>query len=417
MGKTINETGKKKCHACGKTFQSDKLETIEGEHVCKKCIVENWTTCSSCSELTHKNDIVHFDGQVWCYDCRTDQLCSCEGCNEYVYRDDARYDGDCPYCEECYENIDRCDEEEGATIITIPFVKHTSASFKENSFKNFCGVEIEALNNNLYDNELSGSECEKYQFSQKGDGSLTLNGVEFSSNPANGDQLLKSIRAFCRLLNDRDYYVNTDCGLHIHIAISRQLSYLKKVFAFYRKYEELFFQMLPESRQNNSYCKKFSKVYSELKLSDVLKMTQHLNFAEKLYEVNGRRQVRRCRHNHGHTKRYGWVNFHSVLHRGTLEIRAHSGTINAQKIINWLKIHLVCLDFIKKLSVDTINRLPSDKAFFLSLFDTKLQYYIKTRWKKFNGSDYHIQETDLNTRSPTPHPDQQDQRTVPEVAS
>jgi hypothetical protein len=319
-----------------------------------------------------------------------------------MYSGDARYSGDDAYCEHC----DFPDNSEfQVTEHYIDFVKAVSPSFRENRFRTFCGVEIETLNDGLCESELSRAECMAHQFNQHYDGSLGECGAEFSSNPANGDLLFNRIRALCRLLEDRGFYVNRDCGLHIHIEASRRLPYLKKVFAFYKKYESLFFQMLPQSRQNNQYCRKFDNIYAQLKTGEVFKMNQGLEFTEKLYDVKGRTRVRRCRTSHSHDKRYGWVNFHSLFYRGTLEIRAHSGTLNGQKIINWLKIHLTCLNLVKKLPLEVIKRLPDDKAGFLSFFDSKLQDYIKQRWDKFAESAGEVDETDLNTSpdaSPVP---------------
>lgn len=392
-----------KCEECEKQFNESELENIHNQNYCHECVANLWVKCGTCGEWCFKDDAVNFDNEYWCETCSRD-LCRCCQCDEYIYRNDVTWQHDEAYCENCYDPDYREDEEVSVSCYGIAFEKACSDTLKENQFKNFCGVEIETINNDFYNNELSQNECEEYQFNQKDDGSLGSNGAEFSSNPANGDLLFNRIRKLCRLLNERQYYVNADCGLHIHIAISRQLNYLKKVFAFYKKYEALFFQMLPQSRQHNTYCRKLSDIYANLKMQDVLKLSNCFEFAEKLYEVKGRRRVKSCRRYQGHGKRYGWLNFHSLLHRGTLEIRAHSGTINSQKIINWLKIHLTCLDFIKKLSLDTIRRLPENKAFFLSLFDNKLQYYIKKRWSKFSKADAHTTEPSLVTRE-TPIPD------------
>jgi hypothetical protein len=312
----------------------------------------------------------------------------CDGCEERHYASESQYINDCVYCPECAS-----DNSNEVPTIKIPFTKINSNGFKINKYKNLCGVEIECLNDELLDECFDFDDLVKYQFSQVYDGSLDQgSGVEFVSNAFNGDCLLFNIRKFCDELNKRSYYVDRSCGLHIHIAINKRLEFIKKVYAFYSIFEDMFFRMLPKSRQSNLYCYKFSRIYPNITLDNIKACTKSLEFQKLLYDSKSWSAIKSLKKDKYNRRRYGWINFHSLFYRGTLEIRNHSGSINYDKIKNWLLIHLRVLNFIKHLSFETICVLPKTDEFFLSLFDDTLNKYIRDRWAHFDNP--YVEEED-----------------------
>jgi hypothetical protein len=95
--------------------------------------------------------------------------------------------------------------------------------------------------------------------------------------------------------------------------------------------------------------------------------------------------------------RYFGVNFHSIFYRGTLEIRYHCGTTNAQKILNWVSLHQQILDsvvtkeeveifgFIEEMkNCHSLSRKLNEMRKFLSL-NSKTVNYMKERIGKFEG--------------------------------
>lgn len=276
----------------------------------------------------------------------------------------------------------RRDEDEGYNWgssyhnIDVDTNKLSSETFKINKFKNFCGVELECLGGHR--KYFNRSELEDYGFSQVDDGSLPGNGVEYVSQPMNGDRLFKKIRTFCSELNKRNFKINTKCGYHLHMEVPKDLVLIKKLYIFYSKFEELFFKMLPKSRQNLRFCKKFRKV-DKYDWNKVLEVDDMDDFKQLYYERNyyygkGRRYYK---------KRYCWANFHSIFYRGTIEIRSHSGTINAEKIINWILIHLKVLNFVKKTSIKDIVEMRVTKENLKRIVGKELAKYIELRWRSF----------------------------------
>lgn len=152
------------------------------------------------------------------------------------------------------------------------------------------------------------------------------------------------IALVCKALDDNGAFVNKSCGLHVHFdmrdtdkdavnAIARKLSgfvpNLKKV--------------LPASRRNNTFIK------------------------NDLCLVEG-------------SERYAFVNASAYRRHKTIEIRGHSGTADAVKILNWIKL-------IELLMATT--RGTSKDMFFQMLADAEcpneLYNFYQSRYNKFEG--------------------------------
>lgn len=270
--------------------------------------------------------------------------------------------------------------------INIGVGKVKSDTFNINKSKRFAGVEIECKNNDLDDNCFIASELKDFNFSQGTDGSLGSGGVEFRSRPAQGDKLFNIVDKFTNELNTKKYYVDEDCGCHIHLEVVNKkgevdFDMLKKIYIFYNKNERHFFNMLAKSRQDTGYCEKFDKIF-DCDLDEVITARDATAFKRVLYDGYLPSTTTR-----DSGKRYCWANFDSIFYRGTLEIRSHSGTINGQKIKNWVDIHCRVLDMLEKTSLSKIIDMPNTKEQFLRLFPSKLQDYIQLRWKKFGFYD------------------------------
>lgn len=342
--------------------------------------------CYECEERFNINDMSMVRNRYYCHDCFEENFNYCDNCGMLFNSDEVSYceiNGDCR-CNNCFiEEENQQDEEQYLNEMEIPFKVKLSDTYNKNIYKNTCGIEIECLNNNLNKNQFSYEDLKQYGFNQLTDGSLDNNGVEFSSIAFNGDLLLNKVNAFCKELNKRKYTINSSCGLHIHIKIVKTTDYLKKVFLFYSKFEDFFFNMLPKSRQDNHYCYKISMIYNEIN-NNLFSIDKMLDFEKKLYNCTNYKHIRQLEQEKYNNKRYCWVNFHSIFYRGTLEIRNHNGTIDNNKINNWLLIHLTALDFIKNIPLDVIKNFPKDYNLFLSIFAPELRQYIINRTLKFN---------------------------------
>ena len=100
--------------------------------------------------------------------------------------------------------------------------------------------------------------------------------------------------------------------------------------------------------------------------------------------------------NHYDDSRYMGINFHSLLSEGHLEIRYHSGTLQAEKILHWTTLHLQILDAIADGKISFSQLMSAERKivltdkikfmFELLKLDKATERYLWKRIKKFNPS-------------------------------
>lgn len=157
------------------------------------------------------------------------------------------------------------------------------------------------------------------------------------------------IRNICAYLKDRAY-VNKTCGTHVHFDMrhvpkSDVVLYGKRLARCVKVLKTI----LPPSRRENHYC---------------------------LNEIN---DIDRAS---GTGDRYAFVNLHSWARHCTLEVRGHSGTIDAEKILHWIQI---CQKIMTTRIRTSTKEIPSvDALIKLFKFDSGTSNYIKSRYNRFN---------------------------------
>lgn len=378
----------KKCSSCSKDIWSllgAKYWTTEGNNYCEECARANFKFCECCNKIVNKLRTVE-DKKI-CNDCFIDKTEKCPECGVRKFSTNFimyAYDN---VCNSCYRLLHR-----NFHNINIGQRKAVSKTFIKNPNKGYVGVEIECLNSYRDANSFILKELKEFRFSQGKDASLNYGGVEFRSVPMNGDLLFNSIEEFGKALNKKRYEVDSTCGLHIHLEVKQDIEHLKKLYLFYLRFEDMFFNMLPKSRRSKHYCARFKEYYKDTP-EEIMEVETLNRFKEMLYETKYySREIR----SHENDKRYCWANLHSMFYRGTLEIRSHSGTINSSKIINWIMIHQRVLEFLDEKSLEDIGKIKVTKKSFLEIFNKPVQNYIKRRWATF----IKFEEEDLKARAP-----------------
>lgn len=155
------------------------------------------------------------------------------------------------------------------------------------------------------------------------------------------------IERVCSVLNDQlDASVNKTCGLHVHLDMRR-----RKASAAYKRLvnsQEVLRSLVPYSRRKNDFCKP--------------------NTTSSLVEAltNG--------------ARYWVINPQSLKKHKTLEVRLHSGTTDATKIINWVKL-LSHIAWVR--SKDTA--IIGFKQLISEGLSIDVALYFASRYKKFNA--------------------------------
>jgi len=207
------------------------------------------------------------------------------------------------------------------------------------------------------------------------DGSLNTSeyGQEYVSGILQGNKGLEMISEQFTALKNLGYRVTRDCGFHVHIGVGDLTdNQIINVVSFLRVFEPLIYSMLPNSRQSGTWSQRLE--YS----------LNHLNTFKKDIPAYKRHIATKCRY-------YG-INLASIRKHGTLEFRYHAGTLNPEKMINWIKLLLRIVEYQKDIFWDTdktANPLSVDDwyKFYTTLAldqtDKGLIKYLETRKRKW----------------------------------
>lgn len=168
------------------------------------------------------------------------------------------------------------------------------------------------------------------------DGSLdSYNSCEVVSPILEGDDGFEQIRKVCRKLVESGARVNRQCGLHVHLDAGDLNGHqIRQIFHRYARHEETIDSFMPRSRRGNAntFCMSLG--------GNLSSMSNNMRWvSENAYDVSG------CI-----GTRYLKVNLGAYHRHKTVEFRQHSGTVNASKIINWVK-------FLQQFVVNSITNI------------------------------------------------------------
>jgi len=179
--------------------------------------------------------------------------------------------------------------------------------------------------------------------------------------------------------------VNRSCGMHVHVDITGEQELpLRKLMKFFAKYEHSINNLLPISRRgaNNGYCR------------DSFNCAMSLGMIYK--ELNGM-GLRRLLNSNYFGGRGKW-NFRNYWQHGSVENRAHSGTLSATKVDYWVRLTqgMVCVAIDNRgetiRDLDNTNTYTT-KQFLDNLYKKKgidratKKYYAK-RYEELNNAVY-----------------------------
>ena len=205
----------------------------------------------------------------------------------------------------------------------------------------------------------------------------------------------------------RELKVDQTCGLHVHVNAKQYVrttglnpatlpeigEAFKKWTLGFMKIEQFMFECQPSSRRHGRFCQAFSarygsKTYADLrgmKGADVLKLWYSRGYAQ------GPRARREIPTNKYHESRYTWINLHSLISHGTVEVRVHSGTTNPMKMRIWASI---CNKLVKHFFGATYDELDAFNVESMKLILTRTEWeYLQNRKAKFSAPVAPIDET------------------------
>ncbi|WP_278625401.1 amidoligase family protein [Parabacteroides gordonii] len=194
------------------------------------------------------------------------------------------------------------------------------------------------------------------------DSSLSGNNTfELVSPVLEGQNGLKELKKVCWVLDACGVKVNASCGLHIHFdAANFSLQTWKNIAISYKHIESVIDKFMPESRRNNNYCRSLRNI-----------IEQKINNAQS---IDNLQQVA------FENTRYFKVNPQSYSRHKTIEFRQHAGSINYDKISNWVLFLNGLVTFAQQQPIASgtvLNDIP-----FLS---DEQKSFFRLRTKKLNS--------------------------------
>lgn len=164
------------------------------------------------------------------------------------------------------------------------------------------------------------------------DGTIGYDNTEIVSPILSGADGLEKVRQLCRAINEFGCGVNRACGFHVHIGVrdrfSQRVGMFKELQRTYHRFERVIDQLIAPSRRGNvnQWCQQ--PVWNE--------QVERARNLEDLRRLLG--------------GKYRKIGIDSYWRHGTLEFRHHQGTINGEKVTNWV---MFCLRMIAHAAKNT----------------------------------------------------------------
>jgi len=194
------------------------------------------------------------------------------------------------------------------------------------------------------------------------DGSVSGEGedCEVISPPIKGKKGLEDVKKVVDAMQEFGVDVNTSTGLHVHHdarnVSTDALAMLVQLYAFY---EGVFDTFQPKSRrgQNTYYCRSVKHFFdSETALEVFERINDRLKRTDSSCEKIGKSINKGIKDNnfstlfqyeYGHG-RYCKLNLNAYHKHGTIEFRHHSGTVDSEKICNWVELTQALVKYCQK---------------------------------------------------------------------
>lgn len=180
-------------------------------------------------------------------------------------------------------------------------------------------------------------------------------GLEAVSPILQGEEGLRQIAKVCDALDAAGAQVNKQTGFHVHMNVDDfTIHHARKLVKLWVKFEDVFDTFQPQSRRKsaNCFCRSNLGHFGDL--------------------ANGRTQAQCCQQafeaidrcdtmedlGRLYPSRFMKLNIQAYFRHRTIEVRHHSGTLNAEKAVNWVRLLLEFYETAK--TVKTIRVRPSN---------------------------------------------------------
>lgn len=191
------------------------------------------------------------------------------------------------------------------------------------------------------------------------DASLGAGGFEVVSPVLSGEEGLAQVRTVLDALRRARARVDKSCGLHVHIgAADFSVNEFRNIAKNYVVFEDFFDAIMPLSRRgtNNMWTRSNRSIFgpgydnaAAQRGVDRLNAIQGRNARNEIISMmHGGCQACLMGRPHRCDRRYYKLNLTAFFQHGTIEFRQHSGTVEADKAVNWIRL---LIQFVNRAAV------------------------------------------------------------------
>ncbi|GMU26230.1 MAG: hypothetical protein AMXMBFR16_11350 [Candidatus Uhrbacteria bacterium] len=296
-----------------------------GNHTyCSDCYNTHFVNCYECGTPVERYDAysLNEDGsEQVCRTCYERHFVGCHECGRSVVRENAVVRNSRSYCEDCGGSEREWDQKE---------FEPETVSYDIIGSKRSFGIELETSRcdgyRRLYDKTIWAAKPD-----------CSIEGMEFVSPVLYGDQGIAEVANFCGIAAANRWQINRHCGYHAHFDVGGESwERLRSIAYAYCMTYPMWCALVTDQRSNNPMCGAPDYQAAQLR---------GLNSeSDWEYFVGGR-------------DRFQFINWRAFLVHGTLEIRTHDASLDANEINNWVMLHARFIDFVATLSCDDIDTL------------------------------------------------------------
>jgi hypothetical protein len=222
-------------------------------------------------------------------------------------------------CEACFEKADTTPEYWAAEIGQI-----NGKTFDDIRSRRTFGVELEVCQVREA-KQVQIPKVMRRHWHAKHDASLPQGGVEYASAILQGDEGLKIVEQMCNYAAEKRWAVDQAAGLHLHVGLKDDSEMaVASVCVGYHLTRAVWMCFVSPSRTQSKYCVNHKSSPEDLQKKAPDEIISLLTDSEE---------------------RRRWVNWHAYKTHKTVEIRLHQGTLNYDKIANWVKAHTRFVDW------------------------------------------------------------------------
>jgi hypothetical protein len=212
------------------------------------------------------------------------------------------------------------------------------------------------------------------------------NGFEVVSPILQGPEGLAQVRTVMDALTAAGAKVNKGTGLHVHIGAAEfSLAEIRNIAKNYLLFEDFFDAIMPPSRRANEniYIRSNRGVFGAYDNPAAQRGVDRLNACTTIDEIV--KTLHPGANRGSDYGRYFKLNLVSYWKHGTIEFRQHSGTVDADKALNWITL---LMQFVNRAAVtrqrpgkNTLLKTPAGRLFhaFFRTFQIEGKEYFRGR--------------------------------------